>query len=286
MASVAFEVISQHRSFGGVVGFYRHDAATTACSMRFSVFTPPQAEKGRVPVLYYLAGLTCTEETFMMKAGAQRIAAELGLMLVAPDTSPRGVKLPGDSDSWDFGVGAGFYVDATEEPWSRHYRMYSYVTQELPALIEADFAIDPQRLGIFGHSMGGHGALVIALKNPERYRSVSAFAPIAAPKTCPWGEKAFTGYLGADKGQWSGYDATELVAQVQDAARRPAILIDQGTSDQFLEEQLHPHRFEAAAKKVGYPVTLRHQTGYDHGYYFISTFMEDHLRHHARTLKR
>jgi S-formylglutathione hydrolase len=286
MASVAFEVISQHRSFGGVVGFYRHDAATTACSMRFSVFTPPQAEKGRVPVLYYLAGLTCTEETFMMKAGAQRIAAELGLMLVAPDTSPRGVKLPGDSDSWDFGVGAGFYVDATEEPWSRHYRMYSYVTQELPALIEADFAIDPQRLGIFGHSMGGHGALVVALKNPERYRSVSAFAPIAAPKTCPWGEKAFTGYLGADKGQWSGYDATELVAQVQDAARRPAILIDQGTSDQFLEEQLHPHRFEAAAKKVGYPVTLRHQTGYDHGYYFISTFMEDHLRHHARTLKR
>jgi S-formylglutathione hydrolase len=286
MASGAFEVISQHRSFGGVVGFYRHVAATTACSMRFSVFTPPQAEKGRVPVLYYLAGLTCTEETFMMKAGAQRIAAELGLMLVAPDTSPRGVKLPGDSDSWDFGVGAGFYVDATEEPWSRHYRMYSYVTQELAALIEAHFAIDPQRLGIFGHSMGGHGALVMALKNPERYRSVSAFAPIAAPKTCPWGEKAFTGYLGADKGQWSGYDATELVAQVKDAARRPAILIDQGTSDQFLEEQLHPHLFEAAAKKVGYPVTLRHQTGYDHGYYFISTFMEDHLRHHARTLKR
>jgi S-formylglutathione hydrolase len=286
MASAAFEVISQHRSFGGVVGFYRHDAATTACSMRFSVFTPPQAEKGRVPVLYYLAGLTCTEETFMMKAGAQRIAAELGLMLVAPDTSPRGVKLPGDSDSWDFGVGAGFYVDATKEPWSRHYRMYSYVSQELPALIDAHFAIDPQRLGIFGHSMGGHGALVMALKNPERYRSVSAFAPIAAPKTCPWGEKAFTGYLGADKGQWSGYDATELVAQVKDAARRPAILIDQGTSDQFLEEQLHPHLFEAAAKKVGYPVTLRHQTGYDHGYYFISTFMEDHLRHHGRTLKR
>jgi S-formylglutathione hydrolase len=286
MASAAFEVISQHRSFGGVVGFYRHDAATTACSMRFSVFTPPQAATGRVPVLYYLAGLTCTEETFMMKAGAQRIAAELGLMLVAPDTSPRGVKLPGDSDSWDFGVGAGFYVDATEEPWSRHYRMYSYVSQELAALIEAHFAIDPQRLGIFGHSMGGHGALVMALKNPERYRSVSAFAPIAAPKTCPWGEKAFTGYLGADKGQWSGYDATELVAQVKDAARRPAILIDQGTSDQFLEQQLHPHLFEAAAKKVGYPLTLRHQAGYDHGYYFISTFMEDHLRHHARTLKR
>jgi S-formylglutathione hydrolase len=286
MASAAFEVISQHRSFGGVVGFYRHDAATTACSMRFSVFTPPQAEKGRVPVLYYLAGLTCTEETFMMKAGAQRSAAELGLMLVAPDTSPRGVKLPGDSDSWDFGVGAGFYVDATEEPWSRHYRMYSYVTQELPKLIDADFATDRQRVGVFGHSMGGHGALVMALKNPERYRSVSAFAPIAAPKTCPWGEKAFTGYLGADKGRWSAYDATELVAQVKDAARRPAILIDQGSSDQFLEKQLQPHLFEAAAKKAGYPLTLRHQTGYDHSYYFISTFMEDHLRHHERTLKR
>jgi S-formylglutathione hydrolase len=254
--------------------------------MRFAVFTPPQAEKGRVPVLYYLAGLTCTEETFMMKAGAQRSAAELGLMLVAPDTSPRGVKLPGDSDSWDFGVGAGFYVDATEEPWSRHYRMYSYVTQELPQLIDADFATDRQRVGIFGHSMGGHGALVMALKNPERYRSVSAFAPIAAPKTCPWGEKAFTGYLGADKGRWSAYDATELVAQVKDAARRPAILIDQGSSDQFLEKQLQPHLFEAAAKKAGYPLTLRHQTGYDHSYYFISTFMEDHLRHHERTLKR
>jgi S-formylglutathione hydrolase len=286
MASAAFEVISQHRSFGGVVGFYRHDAATTACSMRFSVFTPPQAEKGRVPVLYYLAGLTCTEETFMMKACAQRSAAELGLMLVAPDTSPRGVKLPGDSDSWDFGVGAGFYVDATEEPWSRHYRMYSYVTEELPQLIDADFATDRQRVGIFGHSMGGHGALVMALKNPERYRSVSAFAPIAAPTTCPWGEKAFTGYLGADKGRWSAYDATALVAQVKDAARRPAILIDQGSSDQFLEKQLHPQLFEAAAKKAGYPVTLRHQTGYDHSYYFISTFMEDHLRHHERTLKR
>jgi S-formylglutathione hydrolase len=286
MASPAFEVISQHRSFGGVVGFYRHDAATTACSMRFSVFTPPQAEKGRVPVLYYLAGLTCTEETFMMKAGAQRIASELGLILVAPDTSPRGVKLPGDNDSWDFGVGAGFYVDATEEPWARHYRMYSYVTQELPALIDAGFATDTTRVGIFGHSMGGHGALTIALKNPARYRSVSAFAPIAAPKSCPWGEKAFTGYLGADRGQWSGYDATELVAQVKDAARRPAILIDQGTGDQFLEKQLHPHLFEAAANKVGYPVTVRHQAGYDHGYYFISTFMEDHLRHHERTLRR
>jgi S-formylglutathione hydrolase len=286
MASATFEVISQHRSFGGVVGFYRHDAATTACSMRFSVFTPPQAEKARVPVLYYLAGLTCTEETFMIKAGAQRIAAKLGLMLVAPDTSPRGVKIPGDSDSWDFGVGAGFYVDATEEPWSRHYRMYSYVTQELPKLIDAGFATDQERVGIFGHSMGGHGALTIALKNPGRYRSVSAFAPIAAPQSCPWGEKAFTGYLGGDQSKWGAHDATELVAQVKDGARRPAILIDQGTSDQFLEKQLRPQLFEAAAQKVGYPVTLRQQSGYDHSYYFISTFMEDHLNHHERTLKR
>ena len=284
MAGPSFEVISQHRSFGGVVGFYRHDAATTACPMRFSVFTPPQAQKGRVPVLYYLAGLTCTEETFMMKAGAQRIAAELGLMLVAPDTSPRGVKIPGDTDSWDFGVAAGFYVDATEKPWSAHYRMYSYVTQELPALIDAGFATDRTRQGIFGHSMGGHGALMIGLRNPERYRSVSAFAPIAAPKTCPWGQKAFSGYLGADHGQWSAYDATELVAQVKDAARRPHILIDQGSADQFLEEQLHPQLFEAACRRVGYPVKLRLQEGYDHGYYFISTFMEDHLRHHQLTL--
>jgi S-formylglutathione hydrolase len=263
MAGPAFEVISQHRSFGGVVGFYRHDAATTACSMRFAVFAPPQAQKGRVPVLYYLAGLTCTEETFMIKAGAQRIAAELGLMLVAPDTSPRGVKVAGDTDSWDFGVAAGFYVDATE----------------------AGFPSERERQGIFGHSMGGHGALVIALKNPERYRSVSAFAPIAAPKRCPWGQKAFAGYLGADHGQWSAYDATELVGQVKDAAHRPPILIDQGSADQFLEQQLQPQLFEEACRRVGYPVTLRHQAGYDHSYYFISTFMEEHLRHHQRTLQ-
>jgi S-formylglutathione hydrolase len=285
MAGAPFEVISQHRSFGGVVGFYRHDAATTKCAMRFGVFTPPQAQKGRVPLLYYLAGLTCTEETFMIKAGAQRTAAELGLMLVTPDTSPRGVKIPGDSESWDFGVGAGFYVDATEAPWSANYRMYSYVTQELPALIEGNFPADPERRGIFGHSMGGHGALVLALKNPGRYRSISAFAPIAAPKSCPWGQKAFSGYLGPDQGQWSAYDATELMGQVKDAARRSPILIDQGLADQFLEQQLHPHLFEEACRKVGYPLTLRRQAGYDHSYYFISTFIEEHLRHHARTLK-
>ena len=280
MSQTAFEVISQHRSFAGTVGFYRHNATSTACAMRFSVFTPPQAQSGRVPVLYYLAGLTCTEETFMIKAGAQRVAAELGMALVAPDTSPRGVPLPGDSDSWDFGVGAGFYVDATVEPWSRHYRMYTYVTQELRALIESHFPVDPTRTGIFGHSMGGHGALSLALRNPGIYKSVSAFAPIAAPKECPWGQKAFTGYLGPDTGQWSQYDATELVSRVANAAQRPPILIDQGLSDQFLERELRPHLFEEAARKAGYPLRLRRQAGYDHGYYFISSFMEEHLRHH------
>jgi S-formylglutathione hydrolase len=285
MAVIPFEVVSQHRCFNGTVGFYKHEAASTACPMKFSVFTPPQAQSGRVPVLYYLAGLTCTEETFMIKAGAQRIAAELGIMLVAPDTSPRGVKLPGDTDSWDFGVGAGFYVDATVEPWSRHYRMYTYVTQELRALVEAQFPADPARTGIFGHSMGGHGALTIALRNPDRYRSVSAFAPIAAPKQCPWGQKAFSGYLGPDRGQWSTYDATELVVGVKDAAHKPQILIDQGLSDQFLQTQLHPHLFEEACRKVGYPLQLRRHEGYDHSYYFISTFMQDHLVHHARILR-
>jgi S-formylglutathione hydrolase len=257
--------------------------------MRFSVFVPPQARTGRVPVLYYLAGLTCTEETFMIKAGAQRVAAELGMMLVAPDTSPRGLNLPGESDSWDFGVGAGFYVDATQEPWSKHYRMYTYVTQELRALIEAQFPADPARTGIFGHSMGGHGALVLGLRNPQIYKSISAFAPISAPKQVPWGQKAFSGYLGPDtggpdKGQWSAYDATEIMLGLKDAARRPHILVDQGLADQFLEKQLPQHVFEAAAQKVGYPLTLRRHEGYDHGYYFMSTFMEDHLRHHFKIL--
>ena len=286
MAESSLETLSRHRCFDGVMGFYRHDARATACPMRFSVFTPPQAEKRRVPVLYYLAGLTCTEETFMIKAGAQRIAAELGLMLVAPDTSPREVNLPGDSDSWDFGIGAGFYLDAIQEPWSRHVRMYSYVTSELPALIEAHFPADAERTGIFGHSMGGHGAIMIALKNPKLYRSISAFAPIAAPKQCPWGEKAFVNYLGTKRDTWDEYDSTEIMLKIQDAADRPPILIDQGTADQFLETQLHPHLLEQAAKKVGYPLTLRQQPGYDHGYYFISTFIEDHLRHHERMLNR
>jgi S-formylglutathione hydrolase len=220
----------------------------------------------------------------MIKAGAQRLAAELGLMLVAPDTSPRGVPLPGDSASWDFGVGAGFYLDATQEPWSKHYRMYSYVTDELPALIAGNFPADPTRQGIFGHSMGGHGALTIALRNRSRYRSISAFAPICAPTEVPWGQKAFTNYLGSDESSWRAYDATALVLDAKHAQRAPQILIDQGLADQFLATQLHPHRFEEACNAVGYPLTLRRHEGYDHGYYFISTFIDDHLRHHARTL--
>ena len=282
--SQPFETLSQHRCFGGTVGFYRHAAASTACAMRFSVFTPPQAAAGRVPVLYYLAGLTCTEETFMIKAGAQRVAAALGLVLVAPDTSPRGVNLPGESDSWDFGLGAGFYLDATEAPWSKHFRMYTYVTQELRALITANFPADAARTGIFGHSMGGHGALVLGLRNPQLYRSISAFAPISAPRQCPWGRKAFGGYLGADPGPWAQYDATELAAEVKDASRRPPLLVDQGLADQFLAEQLHPHLFEQACQKSGLRLTLRRHEGYDHGYYFISSLIEDHLRHHARLL--
>jgi S-formylglutathione hydrolase len=280
----AFEIISQHRCFEGVVGFYRHDSTSTSSPMRFSVFVPKQGRTGRLPVLYYLAGLTCTEETFMIKAGAQRVAAELGLMLVAPDTSPRGLNLPGESASWDFGAGAGFYLDATQDPWAKHYRMYTYLTKELRALIEVQFPADPGCTGIFGHSMGGHGALVLGLRNPDIYRSVSAFAPISAPKQVPWGQKAFAGYLGPDTAQWSLYDATEIMSGLKDAARRPHLLVDQGLADQFLEKQLPQHLLEAAARKVGYPLTLRRHEGYDHGYYFISTFMEDHLRHHAKIL--
>lgn len=276
--------ISRHAAFGGAVSFHSHDAAETACAMRFSVFLPPQAAGGRVPVLYYLAGLTCTEETFMIKAGAQRVAAELGLAIVAPDTSPRGVPLPGDRENWDFGVAAGFYVDATVEPWARHYRMYSYVTRELPALIIAHFPVDADRQGIFGHSMGGHGALTIALKNPDRYRSVSAFAPVSAPMQCPWGQKAFTGYLGPDRERWRVHDASELARGMHSVAGRPPLLVDQGLSDPFLESQLLPEQLEQACAASGYPLTLRRHAGYDHGYYFISTFIEDHLRHHARSL--
>jgi S-formylglutathione hydrolase len=278
----SLNVVSEHRCFGGTQRFYAHESRECRTEMRFSVYVPPQAEQRAVPVLYYLAGLTCTEETFMMKAGAQRVAAELGLMLVAPDTSPRKSRIPGDDASWDFGIGAGFYVDATQEPWSQHYRMYSYVTRELPELIQSLGVARSDRQGIFGHSMGGHGALVCALRNPQQYRSVSAFAPIAAPTQCPWGVKAFTGYLGQDTTSWAHYDASVLVA----VQRYPqTILIDQGTADKFLVEQLKPELFAAACRTSGTALQLRYQDGYDHGYYFISTFMADHLRHHADLLR-
>lgn len=273
--------ISEHRCFDGIQGYYAHASSEIGLDMRFAVFQPPQARTGPVPVVYYLAGLTCTEETFVIKAGAQRIAAELGLMLVAPDTSPRGADVPGEADAWDFGVGAGFYVDATTDPWSKHYRMYSYVTRELPAVIAASFPGSPERQGIFGHSMGGHGALVCALRNPGQYRSLSAFAPICAPMQCPWGTKAFSGYLGPDRAAWRRYDATELVRAQPFGG---TILIDQGLADKFLVEQLKPELFEAACRNVGQSLTLRRHGGYDHGYFFISSFMEDHLRHHAAVL--
>jgi S-formylglutathione hydrolase len=277
----ALKTISEHRSFGGVQGFYSHVSTEIGLEMRFAVFVPPQAAAGKLPVLYYLAGLTCTEETFAIKAGAQRVAAELGIILVAPDTSPRGANIAGESESWDFGVGAGFYVDATQAPWSKHYRMYSYVTKELPGVIAAKFPARADRQGIFGHSMGGHGALVCALRNPQLYVSVSAFAPIAAPMRCPWGQKAFTNYLGLDRETWRGYDASELVRKQR---RNDTILIDQGLADKFLAEQLYPDVFVGACRESGQAQRLRRQEGYDHGYYFISSFVEDHLRHHAAAL--
>jgi S-formylglutathione hydrolase len=278
------ELIEEHGCHGGVVRVYRHASRTIGLPMRFSVYLPPQASHARVPALIYLAGLTCTEETFMIKAGAQRFAARHGLALIAPDTSPRGAGIEGESDAWDFGVGAGFYVDATRAPWSKHYRMYSYVRDELRETVVASLPVDGARLGIFGHSMGGHGALVLALRNPGLYRSVSAFAPIAAPMRCPWGKKAFAGYLGEDVEAWRAYDASELVAR-SDAARFPeGILVDQGLVDKFRVEQLHPDVFEAACLAAGQPLTLRRHEGYDHGYYFIETFIEDHIAHHARVM--
>jgi S-formylglutathione hydrolase len=276
------EIVNEHACFGGVQRFYRHESREIGLPMRFSVFIPSQAQQGPVPALFYLAGLTCTEETFMIKAGAQRVAAELGLMLITPDTSPRGANVDGESDSWDFGVGAGFYLDATEAKWARHYRMYSYI-QELRELVEKTLPVDAQRIGIFGHSMGGHGALTMALKRPDVFRSVSAFAPIAAPSQCPWGQKAFSGYLGQDTTAWAQYDATLLMAGLKTPF--PAgILIDQGLGDKFLAEQLYPEAFEAACQTAAQPLTLRRHADYDHGYYFIQTFVEDHLRFHAKNL--
>ncbi|MDD3764503.1 MAG: S-formylglutathione hydrolase [Nevskiales bacterium] len=277
------ETISEHGCFGGVQGYYRHASTTIGLPMRFSVYRPPQAASGPLPTLFYLAGLTCTEETFMIKAGAQRVAAELGLILVACDTSPRDTGIAGEADEWDFGSGAGFYLNATEAPWSRHYRMFDYVTEELRSTVVEHFGADPQRLGLSGHSMGGHGALVLALRKPELYRSVSAFAPISNPTRCPWGEKAFSRYLGAEREAWAQYDACELI-RGHGRAVYPGILVDQGLADQFLDQQLAPDALEAACRDAGQPLQLRRHAGYDHGYFFIQTFVEDHLRFHHRTL--
>jgi S-formylglutathione hydrolase len=275
------ETLSQHACFGGVQGFYRHASTETGTAMKFGVFVPPQAETRPVPALFYLAGLTCNEETFAIKAGAQRLAAEHGLMLVTPDTSPRDTGVEGADASWDFGTAAGFYLDATEAPWRTNWRMGSYVTRELRAAVLDGFNARADRVGLFGHSMGGHGALTLGLKHPELFQSVSALAPIAAPMQCPWGVKAFTGYLGSDRAAWARHDATELVKA---GARTAPLLVDQGLADKFLAEQLHPHLFEAACKAAGQPLTLRRHEGFDHGYYFISTFMADHLAHHANVL--
>jgi S-formylglutathione hydrolase len=280
---MSLDTVSANKSHGGVQGVYRHASHETGTEMTFSVFVPPQAGgSAKLPVVWYLSGLTCTHANVTEKGEFRRACAELGLILVAPDTSPRGEGVPDDAaGAYDFGLGAGFYVDATEEPFARNYRMYSYITKELPDIVAANFPADMARQSITGHSMGGHGALTIALKNPGRYRSVSAFAPISSPLRCPWGEKALTGYLGADPASWRRYDATALI---EDGARLPELLVDQGGADNFLEEQLKPDLLREAALKAGIPLTLRIQAGYDHSYYFISTFMEDHLRWHAARL--
>ncbi len=278
-------LLTTSRCFDGEQRRYQHDSAVLNCAMKFSVFLPPQAllEKPQcVPVLYWLSGLTCTDENFVHKAGAQRLAAALGIAIVIPDTSPRGDDVPGAPDkAWDLGLGAGFYVNATQQPWSTHYRMYDYVVNELPALVEANLPLDGERRALSGHSMGGHGALVVALRNPGRYRSVSAFAPIVAPSQCAWGRKAFSHYLGADERSWAQYDATALLREAQ---QRLPMLIDQGEADTFLREQLQPEILLQAAKDCGYAVQYRNRPGYDHSYYFIATFIEEHLRFHAAHL--
>ena len=275
-------VRSEQRAFGGVQGFYEHASVACAGPMRVAVYLPPAAAHGPVPALYYLAGLTCTEETFVVKAGAQRVAAELGLALVTCDTSPRAARFPGDDAAWDFGQGAGFYLDATAAPWSAAYRMETYVVDELRALVEARFPIARDRRGVCGHSMGGHGALTLALRNPGVYASVSALAPIVAPSQVPWGQKAFAGYLGDDRVAWAAHDACALIGR---GARLPGTpLVDQGLADKFLERELQPERLEEACAAAGQAIAVRRHAGYDHSYYFVASFVEDHVRHHAAAI--
>jgi S-formylglutathione hydrolase len=284
---MTLEVVSQARCFGGTQFVFSHRSVETGTPMRFSAYLPPQVQDRhdralKLPVVWFLSGLTCTEENFTVKAGAQRAAAQYGLIVIAPDTSPRGEGVPDDPEgAYDFGIGAGFYMDATQEPWGRNYRMRSYLERELPALVGAELPADMERQGITGHSMGGHGALTLALRDPRRFRSVSAFAPIVSPMNCPWGEKALSGYLGPDRNAWRPYDACALIA---DGARVPDILVDQGTADGFLQSQLKPERLEEACAAAGLPLTLRYQEGYDHSYFFIATFIEAHLRWHAERL--
>jgi len=278
--SASINLLSENRCFDGTVGFYSHQSQACNSEMRFSIYQPPQASIQSVPVLYFLSGLTCTEENFTFKAGAQRFAAQYGLMLVVPDTSPRNTEIEGENEDWDFGSGASFYVDATLAPWKANYQMYSYIVKELPAIITDNFPVRADKQGIFGHSMGGHGALVCAMRNQEQYKSVSALAPIVAPLRSPWVDKAFTKYLGTNKEAWKEYDASELVLT---ANYKHPILIDQGAADKYLD-QLQPHLFEEACKTVNQPLTLRFHPGYDHSYYFIATFIEDHIRHHAAIL--
>jgi S-formylglutathione hydrolase len=277
------EQVGENKCFGGRQLRYSHRSAVLDCQMNFSIFLPPQAEAGPVPLVYWLSGLTCTDENFVTKAGAQRYAAELGLAIAAPDTSPRGEDVPDDpAAAYDFGLGAGFYLNATEQPWQQHYRMYDYTRDELPRLIEQAFPVDGSRVGISGHSMGGHGALVLALRNPGRYSSVTAFAPICSPMNCPWGQKALSGYLGPDRDAWRDYDSTALLAS---SSERLPVLVDQGDADNFLAEQLHPHLLEQACVAADYPMTIRMQPGYDHSYFFIASFIGEHLAFHAARLR-
>ena len=285
MVSKSIEQIGANHSFGGQQLRYKHQSAVLNCEMAFSIYLPPQAENGPVPVLYWLSGLTCNDENFVQKAGAQQQAAEHGIAIVCPDTSPRGDGVADDPEAaYDMGLGAGFYVNATQQPWAEHYQMYSYILDELPALINREFPVDGQRTAISGHSMGGHGALTIALKNPDRFKSVSAFAPICSPLNCPWGEKVLSNYLGDDRQAWKQYDAVELIKQAKQAKQHLPVLVDQGGGDNFLTEQLKTQLLVEAAQVADYPMEIRMQPDYDHSYFFIATFIAEHIAFHARAL--
>ncbi len=283
--SQAMKQIETHKCHGGDLSIWEHESTALNCTMRFSVFLPPQAQKGNVPFLTFLSGLTCTHDNFTTKGGAYATAAEEGIAIIAPDTSPRGDDVPDDAESYDFGKGAGFYINATQAPWNTHYQMESYIAEELNSLVCAQFPLIKDAQGISGHSMGGHGALTLYYKHPTLYKSASAFSPIVAPSQVPWGHKAFSGYLGDDQNEWKNHDATELVSRAPAPQDNAPILIDQGCADNFLEEQLKPHLFESACQAAGQKLTLRLHDGYDHSYYFIQSFMGDHIRHHARLLK-